>query len=1274
MERYLDALSRSAHLNFSYTVVTTAEALKQQFESRPWDLSIWEIASNTDIDSLTQLILPHHSPVFCTTNEIPLHLATRLMRAGVKAVIERHNLTYMAEILSEELARGEEEKGNTEQHARESEARYRIVSQLMSDSALQYDVDDDGQLTQVWAVGADIDTLLGHTDRDLSTISKRVSYVHPDDREAVERALAQTLAGHEATNEYRLKDSSGRYRWFLGRRKPLWDDTKQKVTGFMLALKETTARKEAEQSLLESEERYRAISELMSDYTSQISADESGNLTRVLWLGTGLGKLLGYESGELPIRLTEGGDFYHPDDKAHVLKAIEQTMAGHETTDEHRLRSHKGDYHWFRSSRKPIWNEQHTKVTGYLIGLKNINAQKKAELALRESETQYRAISEMMSDSAYLFEVDETGRATRILALGLDFFDKLGRTQASHRSDTDIFQLIHPDDVEGVKEAVQRTIAGYETANEYRMRKTDGSYLWFSFRRRPIWNKARTRVTHFMSATKDITVAKEAERALRESEQRHRQMFERVRLPKLIIDPSCGEILDANSAAIDFYGYPWSKLKGMHISKINQATPEEVAIKMGQIMRGERNSCIFVQKTADGTLYDMEVYAGGITWGDQKALYAIYIDVTERNRAQQALERANQELELRVTQRTQQLEQVKNQIEAIFNNSGDGILLLNQTLHVVEANQTFGKLVAQSREHYVNQPLTGYLSKKDTKKLTQAVTDLSHTQETQQVELQLSRDKGAFTAEVNLSPVLTELGANKNYVLTIRDITQRKKAEEQLHYLASLQAQMQDAVVSIDIDFIVRSWNGAAVHMYGWETEEALGKPFSELIKTTFPKGHDYEKAMARLYADGFVRDEVIQYHRNGTPFHALRSIALNRDKAGRPIGFVGVNRDISERKAAEKELEIISQRLQLATEAGHLGIWEWNLQTDLFVWDKQMCHLYGISPEQKTTRFSDWLACIHPDDQQQAKKRFSQALHTKRPFYHQFRTVAPNGTIRHILAQANIYADEHEQIERMVGVNMEITDLKQAENALRSALESEQELSELKTQIVSVASHEFRTPLTTILVTAETLLRYRGRMDDEKIDARLNKIVYQVHHMKHLTEDMLQLARLQAGKQEFQPQMGDLEALCRDVVAEFEAHEKYKGRIDYTSNVAPIKIVFDHKLIRQSINNLLHNGLKYSEEETAVNVHLSDNGAQVSLQIKDRGIGIPQADRKRLFDPFHRASNVGAISGTGLGLSITKSAIDAHGGEIQLISDVGEGATFTILLPKKEEILVSHV
>ncbi|PSB25552.1 ATP-binding protein [Chlorogloea sp. CCALA 695] len=233
----------------------------------------------------------------------------------------------------------------------------------------------------------------------------------------------------------------------------------------------------------------------------------------------------------------------------------------------------------------------------------------------------------------------------------------------------------------------------------------------------------------------------------------------------------------------------------------------------------------------------------------------------------------------------------------------------------------------------------------------------------------------------------------------------------------------------------------------------------------------------------------------------------------------------------------------------------------------------------------------------------------------------------------------------------------------MQIALDKEKELSELKSHFVTMTSHEFRTPLATILSSADILQKYSHKLREEQKFTHLQQIQTSVKHMTQLLNDLLLLGKAAAGKLQFEPTPVDLIRFCQALVEELKLiNDSYT--ITFANQGNGTTAYIDEKLLRHILTNLLSNAIKYSSPGGTVHFELIYQAGEVSFHIQDHGIGIPQADQAQLFEAFHRASNVGTISGTGLGLAIVKNSVDLHGGTIIIASEVGVGTTFTVTIP----------
>jgi PAS domain S-box-containing protein len=245
-----------------------------------------------------------------------------------------------------------------------------------------------------------------------------------------------------------------------------------------------------------------------------------------------------------------------------------------------------------------------------------------------------------------------------------------------------------------------------------------------------------------------------------------------------------------------------------------------------------------------------------------------------------------------------------------------------------------------------------------------------------------------------------------------------------------------------------------------------------------------------------------------------------------------------------------------------------------------------------------------------------------------------------------------------------DITERRRAEEELLRALEREKELGKLKSNFVSMVSHEFRTPLGIIMSSEEILDRYFDRLTPEKRRDQLHAIHNAVKRMAEMMEEILLLGRVEAGKMECKPATIDLNAFLRHLVDELHAAAAQHCPIEFEPAAFPIQVSADEGLLRHIFTNLLSNAIKYSSPDQPVHFSVREEMGQAVFTVEDHGVGIPEADQPWLFKAFHRGQNVGNLPGTGLGLTIVKRCVELHGGKIKFHSATGIGTTFIVTLP----------
>ena len=239
----------------------------------------------------------------------------------------------------------------------------------------------------------------------------------------------------------------------------------------------------------------------------------------------------------------------------------------------------------------------------------------------------------------------------------------------------------------------------------------------------------------------------------------------------------------------------------------------------------------------------------------------------------------------------------------------------------------------------------------------------------------------------------------------------------------------------------------------------------------------------------------------------------------------------------------------------------------------------------------------------------------------------------------------------------------------LKQALEKEKELNQLKSRFITMASHEFRTPLAIISSSSGILQEFGDRLNEERKQEHLQTIQNTIKHITQILDDVLMINRAEGNKIELYLEAADIIDFCRYLIQETAAnHSQYSINfsVDLGEKITAESLIiqFDKKLLQQVITNLLNNAIKYSPNHNLVNFNLTKVDDQIIFKISDHGIGIPETDQVKLFESFHRASNVGNIAGTGLGLSIVKQCVDLHRGRISVESQIGKGTTMTVSIP----------
>ena len=588
--------------------------------------------------------------------------------------------------------------------------------------------------------------------------------------------------------------------------------------------------------------------------------------------------------------------------------------------------------------------------------------------------------------------------------------------------------------------------------------------------------------------------------------------------------------------------------------------------------------------------------------------------------------------------------------------TSEGIFLVDaETKRILEANEAFANLLSYTPQQLVDLTLYDIIAS-DRLSIDSNVQRILREKNCFIGETAHRRCDGTLAyAEVNVNVIF--YGGREVFCIVAHDVSQRKQVEEALRQSEErLKAILDNSTALIyvkDLEgkyILINSWYGILFHL---KPEEVKGKTdydiFSSEIADIF-QANDKKVLEAKTALEW----EEVFPHDDG--LHTYLSIKFPLyNAAGDVYAICAISTDITERKRAEEAL-----CSSLSTNRALI-----NAMPDL---------LFRISGDGTYVNYKaskDYELLLPITEFLGKKVHEVMPPEVAIPTMHCVEQALATGELQVLEYQLNLYEQAHYYEARIVvsaenevmAIVRNITDRKRADTEIRNALEKEKELGELKSRFVTMTSHEFRTPLTTILSSAELLEDYGSRWSEEKKLHHLRRIVLTVKHMTQLLNDVLLIGKAEAGKLQCSRQTFDVVQFCRDLVEEMQMITECHT-ITFNPQCDESKVNLDEKLLRHVLSNLLSNAIKYSPKGGNVYLDLVCEQKVACFRIKDEGIGIPETDKVQLFESFYRASNVGTISGTGLGLAIVKRAVDLHRGNITVETEVGVGTTFVVSLP----------
>jgi PAS domain S-box-containing protein len=518
---------------------------------------------------------------------------------------------------------------------------------------------------------------------------------------------------------------------------------------------------------------------------------------------------------------------------------------------------------------------------------------------------------------------------------------------------------------------------------------------------------------------------------------------------------------------------------------------------------------------------------------------------------------------------------------------------------------------------------------------------------------------------------LDETGKPLRLYGIIQDITEKVRAEEKIRedekrYRETLDSMIEGCQI-IDFNWKYVYVNPTAAKQGQRVPDQLIGKTMTEV----YP-GIEHTLLYSKLQQCMDARVEEQFENEFSLPDGSKGWFDLRIQPS--PEGLFILSSDISERKRAEQFLRDYNERYRILSKATNDAIWDWDILNDVEIWNHGMQTIFGYSEQEIRATKIWWKAKVHVEDYQRVDTDITAAFNKKESNWSsQYRYLCADGSYKHVFDRAYIIYEDEKPV-RMIGAMQDITEVVQYREGLERmvqertrklnlALKKEKELVEMKSKFVSIASHEFRTPLTTIALATGFIKKYKKRISTEVLDEKLEGIKKQVDHMTYLLDDVLTIGKAEAGKIEVKPSQIQLD-FFRQLAEEVVQSKSVTHKLQFVQNCKVPSISSSEKLIRNIVINLLTNAVKFSPGKKEVFMEVSCDAQNLFIVIRDQGLGIPVKDKKNLFTSFVRGSNVGTIEGTGLGLSIAKKAVELLNGSMQVKSKLKKGTEFKVTLP----------
>jgi PAS domain S-box-containing protein len=807
--------------------------------------------------------------------------------------------------------------------------------------------------------------------------------------------------------------------------------------GVVLVFRDVTAERSAEQALRVREERYRHVTEgapfaLFIQCEGRFAYMNAAGL--VMFRAGHLEEIVGR-----PIL-----EFLHPEYRESVSERIRRV-------NEERLPAPPMEQRWIRVDGTEFWCEATANPTSYLgkpgaiVVLQDITRRKEAEALAAEQEVRLRAITSNLPDGA-VFQAIQSDEKYHIsfLSPGIESFTGLPAERIiadPHAAET----LILDESLAALKASLRtamQTMAPLDC--EIRYWTPTAETRWLHVRARPHqltensiqWDGVVVDVTSQKCADENLRLLNSqleqlvAERTadLQAAELRYRTLFEESPDGVLIIDPATGLAVEFNNGACQQLGYTRDEFSRVRISDYEVLeSQDETQARINRILREGREDFETQHRTKSGEIRDVHVSVKTIDLG-QPLLHCIYRDITEQKRAEEAVLAS------------------EARAGAILDTLAEGVIFLDANGVVKSVNPAVSQVLGWTLQELSdpNSDLGTRVVSRDGTPLSfeelPAIQALRTGESVRNVEMGVPRPDGTLSwVSVNAQPLRAAGGVVLGVVASFSDINERRRIEAKLRedeekLLLLISSVREYAIISLDQQGLVTTWNEGAQRLTGWTKDEILGRHHSvfwprEEVETGAPE--TFLKCAAEA---GAAQHQGWRVKRDGSMYWGDVAIAQQLDERGRLRGFSKVICDRTEDRRAETELRAQKERLMLAHTVARLGDWGLDLLTNQTYWSPQVCQLFGIGPEEPRLCFEDFISRIHPEDLPRYEQAATELLQTADPVDFDFRVVLPRKEVRWLTSRAYLEASEDGRPVRCYGTVQDITERVLAQQELAAS------------------------------------------------------------------------------------------------------------------------------------------------------------------------------------------------------------------------------------------------